>query len=240
MRASATRFFLVLIMLLILTVAASGCSDDAADTPGPDDGTVIIEQGRVDNPDDDPNTDEPVEDFPDLKDKATVEDLVTAQSKINSYYFEQTLAYPDGHVFMQVWYKDGKMKLVSSVDGYGLNETYYDYNTRTITTYSPGSGSAYQSSFDIDSSDAPDNPLLDNYSDYEIVGSETVNRQYCMIFKTDTDDLLWVGTKYGFPVQVEFTDSLGTRLTATYKNVSINSVEDSDVNLPAAVQITSY
>ena len=239
----------LLFLLALVLVYAAACNQqpDAGETPLNGEEPSVIEPGvSEDDPEEeDPGEEEtdvePVEEFVDLGEATTVEHLITAQQKITSYYFEQHIEYLNGHVFIQVWYKDGKMKLISSVDGYGLTENYYDYNEGTIINYSPSSGTAAtMMDFDEHAEDAPDNPVKDDYAAYTLVGSETIDRQYCLILETPEGDLLWVGTKYGFPLQVEFTDSMGEHLISQYKNVSINTVSDEDVEPPADMEIYYY
>ena len=78
---------------------------------------------------------------------------------------------------------------------------------------------------------------MEDYSTANIVGSETVDRQTCQILETASGDKLWVGTKYGFPLRVEYTDSLGERYRVDYRNLSVNSVSDEDVTIPGDLQI---
>ena len=139
---------------------------------------------------------------------------------------------------MQVWYKDGLMKLVTSSSGYGLTESYYDYNQGTVVDYYPGTqNTAYGRDFDPQGEYAPDNPKMEDYSTAVIVGSETVGRQTCQILETVSGDKLWVSTKYGFPLRVEYTDSLGERYQVDYRNLSINTVSDEDVSLPTDLSV---
>jgi len=228
--------------LLIFALLLSGCGENTAAQPArdPDLPPNIIEPGVPQAPAaDDPAANDPSEEdpFPDKESASTQEDLAAAQSRIESYYFEQMLEYPDGYVFNQVWYKNGKMKVLSSVDGYGLTELYYDYDACTVVSCTPGLGNAVMWDFDPASPDAPDNPILDDYTAYTPAGEEVIDRQYCMILQTPEGELLWVGTKYGFPLQVEFTDSLGERMTTQYKNVSINTVKDEEVVPPDDMEI---
>lgn len=233
-------------LLALLLCAACGGEEgsDAADTSQD---TVVLEPGLPDDTATDPieeDTDpddadeQQPEEFTDLGAAATLEDLTAAQAKIQSYYFEQTMPYLDSSVFMQVWYKDGYMRMRSSVDGYGLTENYYNYWDSTITSYSPGSGGpAQRMQFDFSSVDAPDNPAMEDYSLCTLLGTESIGGQTCLVLETPEGDTLWVGTKYGFPLQVEFTDSLGDHFTVTYDNIEINTLEDADVLPPDDMEI---
>lgn len=221
--------------LLLLAVACG--SEDKQDTETTADSTVI-ETGIPHHNDSVDSTDSSTtEELPDKGEDATIADLTAAQSQIESCYFEQTVEYPDGAVFIQVWYKDGRMKLVSSVNSYVLNECYYDYNQRTLVTYYLDSASALQSDFDPESADAPDNPVLENYADYTLAGGEYIGDQYCLKLETPEGDYLWISTKLGLPLKAEYTDSLGERMTTQYGNIKLNSVQDGDLALPEGIEI---
>lgn len=198
---------------------------------------TVIEEGAATRQEEDagPSLSDP---FPDKGEAASLEDLAAALEKVESYYFEQSVAYPQGQVFMQVWYKDGLMKLVTSVSGYGLTESYYDYGRGTVVDHYPGAlPAAYGRSFDPDGPNAPKNPKMEDYSTARDVGSETVGRQLCRVLETVSGDKLWVSTKYGFPLRVEYTDSLGERYKVDYRNLSINTVRDEDVTIPDDLQV---
>lgn len=236
---NACRICKLLLLLLLLVTALLLCACGPEQPPEPvADQPTVIEPGKSGQAQDpasqETDPEQPEEEFPDKAELATAADLTAALAKVESYYFEQSVAYPEGAVFMQVWYKDGLMKLVSSVDGYGLTESYYDYHHGTVVDYYPGvSETARRSNFDFEGENAPTNPKLESYHDDEIIGGESIGRQYCLILQTAYGDKLWVGTKYGFPLRVEYTDSLGERYTVDYKNVSVNTVSDQDVALPA-------
>lgn len=249
------RLSCLLALALALTLAA-GCGEEPVVEPPPEaPQQTVIEAGVNNNPDPDdpltepdpqqpgPDPNAPPEEsteagFTDKGEATTLEDLMAAQAKIESFYFEQSLTYPDGKIFLQVWYKDERMKLISSEAGYSLQEVYYDYVDNTVVTFSPGSGeAAWMMEFDELSEDAPDNPVREDLSGYTVVGSETIDRQLCLILETPQGELLWISTLFGFPMQAEFTDSLGTRMTSQYKNLRINTVSDDEVLPPADMEI---
>ena len=234
MSIRSLRFLITALFLLaaLLLPACSGPDEES----GPSQPTVIEEGAEAHHEEDAEQT--PKDIFPDKGEAATIEDLEAALAKVESYYFEQSVAYPEGQVFMQVWYKDGLMKLITSVSGYGLTESYYDYNNGTVVDYYPGAmPTAYGRGFDPAAENAPKNPKMEDYSTAAIVGSETVGRQLCQILETASGDKLWVGTKYGFPLRVEYTDSLGERYQVDYRNLSVNSVSDEEVTIPGDLQI---
>ena len=153
--------------IIILALLLSACAGQEAQ-PEVEQPTVIEPglaageedtQAGQDKPEPDPEPDPLADPFPDLGQAATVADLSAAQAKVTSYYFEQTVQYPSGHLFMQVWYKDGLMKVSTSLDGVSQSEFYYDYNRMTVASYYPGvSDAAILVDFDPASPDAPQNP----------------------------------------------------------------------------------
>jgi hypothetical protein len=224
------KLFLLLIIALVAVAVLAACNQEQAAEEQPPDFTIIetgIEPGT------DPQAEQEA-DFVDRGAETTVADLSRAQAKITSFYFEQRMEYADGAVFLQVWYAAGRMKLLSSVDGYGLSEFYYDYEQQTMIRYYPGSGEdATQEHFDPHSADAPNNPVSEDYESYTLLGAEEIDRQYCLILQTPQGDKLWVGTKYGFPLKTEYVDETsGFTRSSLYKNVKINTITEEDVAPP--------
>ncbi len=224
-------------------VAACGVEQEENDEQSD---PVVLEQGVLEQGTDrqpaDPATDSD-EPFPDRGEATTLADLDAALAQIDSYYFEEKMPYVDGYVYMQVWYKDGKMKVQTSVDGYGQSVSYYDYAAQTVTSVSlDGSDTAVRMAFDPggEGEDAPDDPKNNVYSECELLGYEVVNRQGTLKVQQPNGNILWVSTKYGFPVQAYFVDSLGYEYTVEYKNVEINNVQDADVEPPADLNVIDY
>ena len=237
MSIRSPRVHMIVLLLLAALLLLPACGQSAPEPAEDPSQPTVIEQGAAAHQGGEGEA-QPSDPFPDKGEAATLEDLNEALAKVESYYFEQSVAYPSGQVFMQVWYKDGRMKLVTSVDGYCLTESYYDYEQGQVVDVSPGDRtSAYGRDFDPNSENAPNNPKMEDYTAAELTGGETVGRQYCQIVETDSGDKLWVSTKYGFPLRVEYTDSLGERYQVDYKNLSINSVSDEDVAMPADLEV---
>lgn len=237
---------LLLLLLTALLLAACETAEPVVEPP-PADAPTVIEPGITpvqppqQAPSEQPDTDEPAELFPDHGEATTVADLVAAQNNIDSYYFEQTIQYLNGHMFMQVWYAGRQMKVATSVDGVSQSEFYYDYDNMTVTTYYPGvSEAAMMLDFDAASADAPENPKTRDYAACTLLGMETINRQLCLILETAEGSKIWVGTKYGFPLQVQYVDSLGEEFTAQYRNISINTVDVAEVQPPADLLINNF
>ena len=229
--------FCLSLLLVLAMFCFSACVNEAEEQQ---ENNSVIEPG-VNEEEDQPNqtTEEEVEEpFPDLGEDTTLSQLTEALSQIDSYYFEQTMPYVDGSVFMEIWYKDPVMKIQTSMEGTLQQISYYDYDAMTVLNAYPGSSSvAMLTSFDPASEDTPDNPVLRDYSEYTEDGFEEINRQTCMKLVGEDGTILWVSTKYGFPLQVSFTDSLGAEYTVQYKNLTVNNVTEEDVMIPADLEI---
>ena len=245
----------LLLMLLAALTLCAGCGGGPATDPDGDPQEVVVEPGLqasdpVEDPQDaeDPGEEEeentpPPSLFTDKGENSTLEDLVANLDKIESYYFEQDIPYVDNHVYMQVWYKNGLMKVVTSVDGMGLSEYYYNYNDNTVINYAPGSGTpAIKLVFDSAGPDAPENPKLRDYlADYTADGFETIDRQTCMVLNHVSDgSTLWVSTANGFPLQIYFEDSLGDLWTVQYKNIRLNAVSDEELSFDPSIELVDY
>lgn len=245
---------LTLVFVIVLLVCA-GCGQTGELGSEEGTGEIVVEPGipsadpnepaidPEDSDDSDSDTDQEPDGpaFMDRGEDSTLEDIAANLALVESYYFEQNVPYVDGHVYMQIWYKDGLMKLVTSVDGYGLSEYYYDYNDGTVINYAPGNGTvAMKMSFDANGDDAPDNPKLQDYLSCTVEGFETIDRQTCMILTTPEGSQLWVSTETGFPLQVHYEDSLGDLWTVQYKNIRLNDVADEDLLLDPSVEVVDY
>lgn len=246
MKITRVHNIVLVLMLAVALVVCCACSksDDASET---DSDMTIIEPGTndVDTDEDETATTEdeqiPEEDenaFVDYGRTATLEDLSIAQSKVQSYYFKQTIPYVDGSVSMEVWFKDNKMKVITSMAGAGVTEMYYDYGDDTMISYTPSEGkNAVMMTFDPDDPDLPNQPKEDDYQSYSVLATEELNGQVCRVLQTDEGDKLWISTLYGMPLQVEFTDSLGERYTVSYEDMRINDITDEEVTPPSDLVI---
>ena len=232
----------VLVSFILATmVCLAACSSDGGQTD--EDEPIVIEPGVVneDNtPDEEtPVVDTPEEEFVDKGEETTIDDLVAAQEKITSYYFEQTIPYAYGSVSLNVWYADNKMKVVANSASGEINESYYDYDEMTMIYYNPAEGNqAIKMDFNPNSEDAPDNPKDENYAACTLLGKEELEGQLCYILQTAIGDKLWVSTKYGFPMQVEFVDHLGDTYTVAYHNIEINTISAAEVAIPDNVAVS--
>ncbi|MDO4581145.1 MAG: hypothetical protein Q4B96_00980 [Bacillota bacterium] len=163
------------------------------------------------------------------------------QSQITSFYYEQSVPYPDGQVFMQVWRKDQLMKVVSSSGGYLLTEFYYDFTAHTVLSYSPGDNeTALLTSFDPESGDLPDDPTREDFSQCSYLGRELVDGVLCYKLAAPQDETLWIDPNTGFPLQISYTDSLGEKYTVRYENIQLNNISDADVAAPDDIPIVVF
>ena len=249
-RLQATSSLALGLILLLSLFFCVGCDQTKDSTKDDSTGEVVVEPGVSNEPvqpvedeeaDDSEDAESDVPIFVDRGEASTLEDITANLALIDSYYFEQNVPYVDGHVYMQIWYKDGLMKLVTSVDGYGLSEYYYDYNEGTVINYAPGNDApAMKMSFDPNGGDAPDNPKLRDYQTCTVEGFETVDRQLCMVLVTPEGSKLWVSTETGFPLQVYYEDSLGDLWTVQYKNIRLNDVLETELLLDPSVEVVDY
>ncbi len=242
MKHSKIRPVLLVLIGALLLLSAGCAQQDEGDLDDPQ--VIIIEPGideenpSLDNEDDQETEENEEEGFIDYGSAATLEDLTTAQSKVQSYYFQQTIPYLDGSVVIQVWFKDNQMKWISTMDGMVGTEMYYDFNENKVISYTPSEGNtAIMMEFSPSDPDLPDQPKADDYLSYTVVATEEIDGQVCKVLQTDTGDKLWVSTLYGMPLQVEFTDSLGDRYTVAYENLRINDISDKEIALPEGVTV---
>ena len=235
------RIAWLLLLLAILLLCCSACDRNEEDTVIDD--PIVITPGVQDDLDQDPDADEEEQDeaqeeFPDKGTESDVNDLVIALSKVQSYYYEKSMPYVDGTIDVQVWYYDGKMKYTMSDATHGDIHTYYDYQEQTRISYTPAMGNtAVKDHFSIYDEDLPAEPKSYQYYDYTVHGFETVDGQTCMMLETPSGDMLWISTRYGFPLQERFTDPQGDVYTVALQNLSINTVSESDVTLPDGVEL---
>ncbi|MDO4732141.1 MAG: hypothetical protein Q4B50_01305 [Bacillota bacterium] len=242
------------VLLLAAMLLCAGCSGQPSAPPVEEDPQeVVVEPGHI--PETPPagqegaaedgsnasGEEEEVSPFVDKGESSTTEDLDANLKQIESYYFEQNIPYVDGHIYMQIWYKDGLMKVVTSVGGYGLSEYYYDYKEQTVINYAPGSGTpAMRLPFDPGNPDAPDNPKLQNYLECTASGFESIDRQTCMILDTVEGSKLWVSTATGFPLLVYYEVSLVVFWSVLYINIRMNTVKDEELLLDPSVEVVDY
>ena len=110
----------IIIPLIMATmVCLASCSNDGNSGKTDGEEPIVIEPGVVENkdPEETDPADTPSEEFMDKWEDTTIDDLIAAHGKITSYYFEQTITYAYGSVFLNVLYADNKMKVFADAAG---------------------------------------------------------------------------------------------------------------------------
>jgi len=235
---------ILLTALLFMTVTVLGACGGKPEIPP---AATIIEEGldiktppeAVDDPEPNPPDPEPVEDFVDLGRASTLDDLMSNKEKIISYYFEQTINYIAGNISIKTWYIDGMMKIVSSYPGAPESVDYYDCYDYVLVSHTPSMGkNAIMITYKAGDPEIPNNPLDYDYNTFHVVETDSIDGQICRVMENRTGEKLWVGTKYGFPMQVEFTDPLiDEHFIVLYENIDINNVTLKDVTMPDDLEI---
>jgi hypothetical protein len=75
---------------------------------------------------------------------------------------------------------------------------------------------------------------------YEDLGQETVDGKPCRVLQAEEAGVvtkLYVWEEWGFPIKVETIENGGITHTMEYRNLKLNSVADSEFDLPAGVQV---
>jgi len=239
------HFAILLTALLLMSVLVLGACNGKPEPPL--DSTTIIEPGlpNIETPDaivDDPEpiTDDPegTEDFVDLGRASTLDNLMNNKAKITSYYFEHTINYVTGEITIKTWYYDSMMKIVSAFSDAPESVEYYDCYEHELISHMPAFGkSAIMRTLKEGDPDIPNNPLAYDYHSFRVVETDSIDGQICRVMER-AGETLWVGTKYGFPMQVEFRDSLtDEHLIVPYENITINQTTLEDVTMPDDLDI---
>ena len=188
----------------------------------------------------DPDVDE--NDFIDLGRATTLDDLMANRAKIHSYYFEQTITASYGDLFVRTWYADGMMKKVSTFEDGEENIEYVDCENMFLVLRAPATADfGIFMSFEPGDPDMPDNHLSNDYHQYRLVDTDTINGQICRVLENRQGEKLWVSTKHGFPLQVEFNDPTNEEhFILTYQNIMFNQTDYEDVAIPDDLLIVQY
>lgn len=245
----------VAILLIALLIAAiplsSACGGKDKNAPPPQE--VILEPGltsgepdaaaQADTPE--PTEEEPSDpadlsegDFIDLGRASTLNDLMANKERIRSYYFEQT----QDDIFIRTWYADGWMKIILSfADGEEETE-YIDCENRILVSYMPAVGDyGILETFAEGDPNLPVNHLNNDYHEFRVVDTDNIEGQVCRVLEGRQGEKLWVSTKYGFPLQVEFIDPTnGKQYIVPYENLTLNQVLYEDVIIPEDLDIYQY
>jgi hypothetical protein len=186
--------------------------------------------------------DEDEEAFIDLGRASTLDDLMANKEKIHSYYFEQTVNASYGEMSVQTWYADGWMKIVNIFSDGEENIDYINCEHMFSISLAPATRDyGILMYFEPDDPDMPENYLSNDYHQYRVVDTESINGQNCRVLESRQGKKLWVSTKYGFPLQVEFTDPTNEEhFIITYENIIFNQTRYEDVAVPADTELIQY
>ncbi|MBQ6841667.1 MAG: hypothetical protein IJO80_00440, partial [Firmicutes bacterium] len=82
-------------------------------------------------------------------------------------------------------------------------------------------------------------PMNMDFSAYTMVGVEMLEEQTCVKLIDGDEETLWLSTYNGMPVRMDFYDNLQDAvLSATYGNITLNSVSEADVTIPDNLEIS--
>ena len=246
------NFAFVLLMMLLLVALPLFCACGGKEEETPSQEQVILEPGLSaaepespalpDEPDPDPEPKTPdavEEEFIDMGRASTIDDLMANKEKIYSYYFEQTIDSVFGEMFVKTWYTYGLMKIIRSFPDEDEAIEYFDFPNRTLVSYTPATDDyGIMMTFEDNDPEIPKEHLSNDYHQYRLVDTDTINGQICRVLQSRQGDKLWVSTKHGFPLQMEYLDpESNERLTVVFENLSFNQVRYEDVATPDDLEI---
>lgn len=231
------RKTLVLLLMLALAFSLAACGEkEEQEQQGKTDDPVIINPGLdIDLTPDDPNKLE----FTDKGVDTTVEDLIGKMDQITSYYMEETIIYPDYTMMSQTWRLDDVTKCLVSMNGRPVSVFFYDWDSLTYLTYSYGDTKAVQMPLSATDDLFTTDPMNMDFTAYTMVGVEMLGEQTCVKLIDGDVETLWLSTYDGMPVRMDFYDNLQDAVfTATYSNISLNTVTEADVAIPTNLEIS--
>lgn len=223
--------FILIFLLLVALLALGACGNKDAATGGNDVAAGEEEnQGEAEGTDNGSSGDKEV----------TLADLNQSLKSIQSYYVDYYLPDIADGMTIKIWYKGDKIKTCTSTPGDGDSYTYFDLAADEGYYYTPADGqTALRFSGAADSEEKPDDMSQYSWSDYSIIGYETIDNYDCVILQNLDGEKSWVMKDTGFLVQKEYTDNLTGELgVIKYENIRLNDIEDEEVTLPADVQIS--
>lgn len=171
----------------------------------------------------------------------TLDGIAEAQKSVQSYHYIQNTEANGEKYTVEIFYKDNKMKTISTIDGVGEAITYFDFNSGEMISYIPSQGAqAMRMTIDANNEELPVNPLdIDYLNDYEISGEESYAGYECQILSSLDGSLkVWIMAEYGFPLKIEVTEGdFGVTYVTEYESISFNDLTDEDVSVPADLEI---
>ena len=255
------NYALILLLICVLILIMAGCNNGQGGSSEP----IILDPGLGNDtifepwpqPQPDPDFDQepnygdepdpeyqpdPYAIFTDYGLDSTIDNLMANLRQIVSYYYEQTLHYDIGTFHSYVWYKDGRMLVINTGDGINETHFYFDFRARTIITHTPIQGDlALMFRFEEDDPTLPQVFLYQDYHRSSIVNMDTINGQTVFVLEMPNGDTLWVSTRTGFPLQIEFIDeTTGEPMVTPLRNLQLNQVTAADVELPAHIEVRDF
>ena len=243
---SVLSIILLITLLLATATVFSACAKKGREEP------VILEPGLpTDEPNvqDEPDSNDPLEgeeetpeeDFIDMDRASTLDDLMANKEKIHSYYFEQNISASYGDMLVKTWYADGWMKIASIFGDGEENIEYFDCGNLILVSCASVDDYGMMMTFEPGDPDIPKNHLTNDYHQFRVEGTDSIGGQTCRILLSREGEKLWVSTKYGFPLQVEFTDPTNDEhFIISYDNLTINTTDYEEVAIPDDLVIYRY
>jgi hypothetical protein len=165
------------------------------------------------------------------------------KEKITSYYFEQNIQASYGSMLVKTWYADGWLKIVSIFPGEEEHTEYFDCNNLILIDIqpSPEGDVGWVMTMEPGDQDIPRNHAANDYHQYKVVDTDSIDGQTCRVLESRQGEKLWVSTKHGFPMQVEYNDPTNDEhFVIFYENLTFNQTSYEEVAYPEDLTIIEY
>lgn len=140
-----------------------------------------------------------------------------------------------------VWAKKNKMRMETTEQGQNV-VIFIDTDTKTMYLYMPAQNTAMK----MDLSQAPESASTDANSILQynptILGTETLDGKLCEVIQYTANGAtskVWLWQDKGLPVRIQSTTSSGIT-TIDFKNYDFSDIPDSQFDLPAGAQISTF
>jgi outer membrane lipoprotein-sorting protein len=173
------------------------------------------------------------------KDRAsTLDDLMANKEKIQSYYYDFSITDDYGEMLIRVWYKDGLMKIVREFPDGDTEIEYFNCKNLTLVSHTPAFDDyGIMTTFEPGDPNMPKDHLSNDYHQFRLLDTESIDGQTCRVME-NKDEKLWISTKYGFPLQREYSDpTTNEHVTAIFENITFNQVKYEEVVIPSDLLI---
>ncbi len=223
MKTSAKKLFFLAILLVasiwILTACGNGDSSTSPSSVAPAETKAADEKGVVSS-------------------------LISKGKRIREISYNLVITSAGLSSESRVWFKDTKMKTDSIFNGQRAI-SIFDLEKGEIISYIPGDNMATKEKIEEyqgeDNVTPMDYLLQLNDTNYQITGTETVNKMNCKVITFTLNQgkyKEWLSTEYG--IVVKFQQGLnGQMTTSEYKDIKVGagSVPDGTFNLPQGIQV---